>query len=145
MQLADIEPGLHVIWDDNPSAETRNSLIQKIDSFNHRTFPSEFERFALLLQDSTACLKGGISGMIYGNWLFVDGLWVDDGLRRRGIGVALMNRAEGHAIARGCHSAWLNTFQARGFYEALGYELFGMLDDYPAGQKRCFLRKRLIP
>ena len=65
MQLADIEPGLHVIWVDSPSVETRNNLIQKIDAFNHRTFPSEFERFALLLQDDPACLKGGVSGMIY--------------------------------------------------------------------------------
>jgi hypothetical protein len=63
MQLADIEPGLHVIWDDSPSIETRNNLIQKIDAFNHRTFPSKFERFALLLQDDAACLKGGVSGM----------------------------------------------------------------------------------
>jgi hypothetical protein len=43
----DIEPGLHVLWDDNPSVETRDTLIQPIDAFNHRTFPSEFERFAL--------------------------------------------------------------------------------------------------
>jgi GNAT superfamily N-acetyltransferase len=114
-------------------------------AFNHGTFPSKFERFALLLQDGAACLKGGVSGMIYCDWLFVDGLWVDDNLRHRGVGAALMKHAEDHAIARGCHSAWLDTFQARGFYEAVGYELFGMLDDYPAGQKRCFLKKRLVP
>jgi N-acetylglutamate synthase-like GNAT family acetyltransferase len=145
MQLADIEPGLHVIWDDSPSVETRNNLVQKIDAFHHRTFPSKFERFALLLQDDAACLKGGVSGMIYCDWLRVDGLWIDDGLRHRGMGTELMIRAENHAIARGCHSAWLTTFQARGFYEAVGYELFGMLDDYPTGQKQYFMRKRLIP
>jgi GNAT superfamily N-acetyltransferase len=78
-------------------------------------------------------------------WLLVNGLWVDDCLRHRGIGTELMMRAENHAIARGCHSVWLRTFQARGFYEAVGYELFGMLDNHPAGQKLYFLRKRLIP
>ncbi len=145
MLLADIEPGLHVIWDDSPSIEIRNDLIRKIDAFNARTVPAEFERFALLLQDAAACLKGGVSGIIYRDWLFVDGLWIDDGLRHRGIGTELMIRAENHAIARGCHSVWLDTFEARGFYEAVGYELFGMLDNYPAGQKRYFLRKRLIP
>ena len=145
MQLADIEPGLHVIWDDSPSVETRDNLVQKIDAFHHRTFPSEFERFALLLQDAAACLKGGLSGLIYCDWLRVDGLWIDDVLRHRGIGTELMTRAENHAIARGCHSAWLTTFQARGFYEAVGYELFGMLDNHPAGQEQNFMRKRLIP
>ena len=141
----DIEPGLHVIWDDSPSAETRNNLVQKIDDFHHRTFPSEFDRFALLLQDDAACLKGGVSGLIYCEWLRVDGLWVDDVLRHRGIGTELMIRAENHAIAKGCHSAWLTTFQARGFYEAVGYELFGTLDSFPAGQTMYFLRKQLIP
>ena len=145
MQLADIEPGLQVVWDESPSVEVRNDLIRKIDAFHHRTFPSKFVPFALLLQDDAVCLKGGVTGTIYCDWLRVDGLWVDDGLRHRGIGTELMTRAENHAVARGCHSAWLKTFQARGFYEAVGYELFGMLDDHPAGQKQYFLRKRLIP
>jgi GNAT superfamily N-acetyltransferase len=145
MQLADIEPGLHAIWDDSPSVETRNSLVQKIDAFHHRTFPSQFERFALLLQDDAACLKGGVSGTIYCDWLRVDGLWVDDGLRRRGIGTELMIRAENHAITRGCHSAWLTTFQARDFYEAVGYELFGMLDNFPRRPTAVFHEKATDP
>jgi GNAT superfamily N-acetyltransferase len=145
MQLADIDPSLHVIWDGSPSDETRNNLVPKIDAFHHRTFPSKFEPFALLLQDDAAYLKGGVSGMIYCDWLRVDGLWVDDGLRHRGIGTELMMRAENHAIARGCHSAWLTTFQAHGFYEAVGYELFGMPDNLPAGQTQFFMRKRLAP
>lgn len=53
--------------------------------------------------------------------------------------------AENHAVAKGCHSAWLDTFQARGFYEAVGYELFGMLNDYPAGQTQYFLEKATCP
>lgn len=56
-----------------------------------------------------------------------------------------MIRAENHAVARGCHSAWLKTFQARGVYDALGYDLFGTLDNHPGDQKQYFLRKRLIP
>jgi len=62
MNFADIAPGLHAVWDDNPSAESRELLVEKIDAFHHRTFPSEFERFTLLLQDNTASMKGGIQG-----------------------------------------------------------------------------------
>jgi GNAT superfamily N-acetyltransferase len=133
MQLADIEPGLHLIWDESPSIEIRNDLSQKIDAFNACTVSFKFERFALLLWDDAACLRGGVSGIIYWDWLFVDSLYIDDGLRHRGIGTELMKLAESHALARGCHPVWLDTFQARAFYEALGYELFGMLDNYPAG------------
>jgi GNAT superfamily N-acetyltransferase len=105
MNLADIAPGLHAIGDDNPSAETREHLVEKIDTFRRRTFPSEFQRFTLLLQDNAASLKGGVSGVIYCDWLRIDGLWVDDALRHRGIGTRLITCAENHAIARGCHSA----------------------------------------
>ena len=69
---------------------------------------------------------------------------VDPSLRGQGAGRALMAHAEAHAVAEGCHSAWLDTFQARGFYEAFGYQVFGTLEDYPPGQRRSFLRKRLI-
>jgi len=145
MHLADIALGLHAIWDDNPSVETREHLVDKIDAFHHRTFASEFKRFSLLLQDNTASLKGGVSGVIYCDWLRIDGLWVDDALRHRGIGTRLITRAENHAITLGCHSAWLTSFQARGFYEAVGYEVFGTLDNFPAAQQQHFLRKRLVP
>ena len=68
----------------------------------------------------------------------------NDDWRGQGVGRALMGHAEAHARERECHSAWLDTFQARGFYEALGYVPFGELEDYPPGQSRYFLRKRLV-
>ena len=42
-----------------------------------------------------------------------------------------MNDAEREAIRRGCRGAWLDTysFQARGFYERLGYTIFGTIDN----------------
>ena len=78
-------------------------------------------------------------------WLFVKFLWVSHGLRGRGVGRELMDRAEVRSRERGCHSAWLDTFsfQARGFYEKLGYEEFGRLD-YPPDHHRHFMRTRLI-
>jgi hypothetical protein len=52
---------------------------------------------------------------------------------------------EVEAILRGCHSAFLDTFsyQARPFYEKLGYEVFGTLNDYPRGHQRFYMQKRL--
>jgi ribosomal protein S18 acetylase RimI-like enzyme len=49
------------------------------------------------------------------------------------------------AAARGCIGVWLDTyaFQARGFYEKLGYEVFGTLADHPRGGGRFFMRKLL--
>ena len=100
-------------------------------------------RLVLLVRDAAGALKGGLLGYTHWNWLFVSHLWVDDGFRGRGIGSELLARAEAEAAARGCRHAHLDTFsfQARGFYESLGYELFGTLDDYPPGHSRYFLRK----
>ena len=41
--------------------------------------------------------------------------------------------------------AWLDTFefQARGFYERLGYTCFGRLEDYPPGFARYFMKKTM--
>jgi hypothetical protein len=48
-------------------------------------------------------------------------------------------------MRRGCVGVWLDTFsfQARGFYEKLGYRVFGEVADYPPGHTRHFLKKSL--
>jgi len=56
-----------------------------------------------------------------------------------------MQMAEREAVARGCRGAWLDTFdfQARGFYERLGYACFGEIPEYPIGHTRFFMKKDL--
>jgi N-acetylglutamate synthase-like GNAT family acetyltransferase len=125
-----------------PSPDVRRALGEAIDAFNARTVPQDVQRFALLLHEGER-LAAGLSGVLAWQWLFVAALWVDDAWRGRGVGTALLARAEAHAVAAGCHSAWLDTFQARDFYAALGYREFGALEDYPPGQTRYFMRKRL--
>jgi GNAT superfamily N-acetyltransferase len=72
-------------------------------------------------------------------------VYLPEDLRGAGLGRQLMEQAEQEAIHRGCHIIWLDTFtfQARGFYERLGYTVFGTLEDYPPGHSRFFLRKNL--
>jgi GNAT superfamily N-acetyltransferase len=89
--------------------------------------------------------KGGVLGGIWGSWLHVSFLWMDEALRDQDWGTHLMDHAETCARERGCHSVTLDTpsFQARPFYEARSYEVFGTFDDYPPGHKKFFLRKKL--
>jgi GNAT superfamily N-acetyltransferase len=139
-----IPAGLHLSFDAAPSVETRGMLGHEINTFHARTVPHDARRFALLLRDEPGRLAAGLSSLVSWQWLFVEALWVGDAWRGRGVGRALLTQAEAHAVAAGCHSAWLDTFQARDFYLALGYRQFGALDDYPPGQTRFFLRKRLV-
>jgi len=90
-------------------------------------------------------IVGGLLAETQLGWMYVSALSVAEHLRGQGYGRALMEAAEAEAAARGCHSVWLNTFsyQAPEFYRRLGYVTFGTLDDYPPGQTRIFLRKKL--
>ena len=94
-------------------------------------------------------LLGGLIGSTSYGWLLIKMLWVEEGVRSRGLGTLLMRRAEQEAVHRQCHAAWLDTSSARArqFYEKLGYRLFGRLanvaEEKPAGHFRHFLCKRL--
>ena len=88
---------------------------------------------------------GGVYGATMWSWLMIDGLWVDEALRGRGIGSDLLLRSEAIAIARGCLGSWLGTFdfQARAFYERHGYSVFAELRGFPPGHTHFHLWKKL--
>ncbi len=138
-------PGdLHLRLETDPSTAFRAELAARIHGFHAETVtPWRADRFALRVTDAADALAAGLLGVIAWEWLFVEAVWVDAAQRGRGTGQALMAAAEAHARVLGCRGAWLDTFQARGFYEALGYTVFGSLADYPPGQTRWFLRKPL--
>jgi GNAT superfamily N-acetyltransferase len=135
--------GLRLTVDTAPSVELRRTLWAEIDDFNARAAPLQVRRVAFLLHDPNGGRAGGLSAAMYWGWMFVDAMWVAESWRRQGIGRWLMTRAEEHARRAACHSVWLDTFQARGFYAALGYAVFAELEDYPPGQSRYFMRKRI--
>lgn len=77
--------------------------------------------------------------------LYVDILWVDDDHRGMGLGSRLLCELEEDAKEKGITLIHLDTFdfQARGFYEKHGYELFGTLEDCPQGHRHYYLKKSL--
>lgn len=99
----------------------------------------------IFLRDARGHVVGGLLGHIRWRWLYVAKLWVNDSLRGQGHGARLMKAAEEHARSLGSIGACVDTFeyQARPFYEKLGYELFGTLEDYPPGYRQFHLVKRL--
>jgi ribosomal protein S18 acetylase RimI-like enzyme len=98
------------------------------------------------LRDEQGQIVGGLLGQLLYSWLRIEILAVAEQYRGQDWGQRLMEEAERRAVEAGCHSAWVDTFsfQAPGFYQRLGYRVFGELPDYPAGQTRLFLCKRLF-
>jgi len=107
----------------------------------------DWQPLALALRAPDASLVGGVYGATMWGWLLIDGLWVADQLRGRGLGRRVLLAAETVAIHRGCRGAWLGTFdfQARGFYERLGYTVFAELASFPAQHTHYHLRKSFAP
>jgi GNAT superfamily N-acetyltransferase len=77
----------------------------------------------------------------------VNVLFVPELLRGSGIGTKLMREAEAEALRRGCRGGLVDTFsfQARPFYERLGYQVFGSMPDCPPGQTLFFLSRKFNP
>lgn len=124
----------------------RLAVLQPLVEFNaSRVGPSQGTPLGVLVRDAAGTITGGLWGYTGYDWLFIQLLVVPQALRGRGIGTEAMRLAETEARRRGCHGAWLDTFdfQARGFYERLGYDCFAELPDYPRGHRRFFMKKSL--
>ena len=134
---------------ERPEPHMREAIVRPLIDFNNSraSQPEDCRPLVIILSDPDS---GGILGGLWGETNFahlhIDLLFVPETLRGSGLGRQMLLQAEQEAKARGCLGVWLDTysFQARGFYERLGYAVFGTLDDYPPGQSRIFLKKALV-
>ncbi|MCW2382813.1 MULTISPECIES: GNAT family N-acetyltransferase [unclassified Sphingobium] len=137
---------LHITVPEQPSEADRNAVFVPLLAYNiAQAGNPNIRPIAILLTDEQGERVGGIWGKCSYDWMFVELLAIAPEHRGGGHGKALMAEAERVARAHGCVGIWLDTyaFQARGFYEKLGFSVFGTLDDHPVGQQRFFLSKRL--
>jgi GNAT superfamily N-acetyltransferase len=98
---------------------------------------------AVFAQDGAGAIIGGVQGKVYWNGLEVELLWVDEAWRRRGVAGELMEKLEAFARQHGAVIAYLRTVDARPFYERIGYEVYGVLEDRPIGTVLYHMKKRL--
>ena len=131
-----------------PTNTDRAAILQRLAEFNRqRAAVGEVGPLAILLNDEVGTTVGGLWGDIIFRWLRIELVFVPETMRGQGVGTELVNRGEELAIARGCVGASLDTysFQARGFYEKLGYSLVGSIEDCPPGGALHFMKKSLSP
>jgi GNAT superfamily N-acetyltransferase len=131
---------------DVPDDATRKAILDPLLAYNaSKTGRNDMRPLICTLDDVHGKVIGGLWGRTAYDWLFIELLFVPESLRQQGVGRDLMRHAETEALSRGCHSAWLDTFQfqAKGFYEKLGYSCFGELNNYPDGASRYWMRKAL--
>jgi GNAT superfamily N-acetyltransferase len=143
---SDVPSSLQWSIDHHPSDQAIQAVRDELIAYNVATAAIDTSRdVAIWLHDARGSLMGGIVGTIWGHCVEIKYLWVHPSLRGKGYGCRLLQTLEQEARAQQCHAAILDTysFQAPGFYQRLGYEIFGVIDGYPRGYQKVFLKKRL--
>jgi GNAT superfamily N-acetyltransferase len=127
-----------------PTLDDFRVMFQGLDRFNTPIAgPAKFAPLAVLLRDGANATIGGLWGGTIYSWLIISMLFVPETMRRRGIGASLIRAAETEARSRACVGMQVDTFgfQARSFYESLGFKVFGVQPNFPPGHRCFFLRK----
>ena len=135
-----------IVYVDNPEQSAWGIIGQGINNYNQQQAGDEkAQRLCFALKGPDQVIVGGVIAVTYWDWLFIDLMWVKDELRGRGYGHRLLTLVEDEARQRGAKNVYLDTFsfQAPDFYKQHGYQVFGELQNFPAGHQRYFLTKQL--
>ena len=140
-----MEPGIALHLEDSPALDDINAVERILGAYNRQMGLPGWQSLTLVLRDATGTVVGGLRGNTGWEWLYVDTLAVAEELRGQDWGTRLLAAAEQEAVRRGCHSAYLDTFdfQALPFYQKQGYAIFGTLPHFPGEHTRYFLQKAL--
>ena len=131
---------------DTPRTEDLDFLGAALAAFNDRDVgPAARQALAVFVRDVEGDVVAGLSGYTAWGWLYVQWLWVAEDQRGHRLAGRMLDMAEGEARSRGCHGAYIDTFnpQALRTYQRAGYTVFGSLPDFPNGRTRSFLSKTL--
>jgi GNAT superfamily N-acetyltransferase len=133
---------------DESTIEERELLDNRLVDFNRRNVPfqqsEDWINLSYVLKDNAGQVIAGINATLYcWNIMYVDILYVDNVHRGKGYGKRLLDQAESQAKRLGGYMSHLDTFdwQAKEFYEHLGYVVFGILENCPPGHNRYYMKK----
>ena len=137
---------IHV--ENNENASVAKILFEGIKSYNELKIGKYTrEPFTIYTQSKDDDkIIGGCDGYTTGKYCYAHRIWVDPKHRKTGIGTQLMLELEKYAKNKNCHTISLDTaeFQAKDFYEKLGYAVVSIVDGiiFP-GYKQYFMSKML--
>ncbi|MGI5309546.1 GNAT family N-acetyltransferase [Rheinheimera sp. WS51] len=120
---------------------------QKIAEFNALHWNASLRQpLGLKKLDNQGELIAALTGRTFGNWFYLESFWLAESYRGKGLGKAMLLEAEQLAKQRGCRYVLLDTlnFQAKPFYQRLGYQIIWTQADYPFdGGAKYFMQKQL--
>jgi GNAT superfamily N-acetyltransferase len=132
--------------------ETDNSLINSvikkgIIDYNAPFFGSNpSQPFTIYIKNLQSEVIAGLTGFYKGKYARVDLFWVHNEFRYQGLGKKLILKLEEFSKIKGCCYIQLDTFdfQARPFYEKLGFECLGTISRWVEDRDCHFMRKTIL-
>ena len=134
------------IVETDPTVEDVRFLEDRLYEYGvEQTGVDDGQWLAMFLRDDHQTIYAGLKGWTWCGSCYIQTVWVHHTLRGQGIGTQLLQAAEQEARRRGCQQMILTSysFQAPGFYQRLGFEVFAVLDEHPRGHRDYYLHKWL--
>ncbi len=135
----------------NPNDSDAKTISKGIIDFNHLKVPDleplEAEvKFFVFAKNEENAVIGGVRATCFWNTMHIELLWLSEECRGKGMGKALIDSAENFAIKHNCEKVFVETtsWQAKPFYEKVGYKHIATLNDRPKGHASHYLTKDLI-
>jgi|SwirhisoilCB3_FD_contig_41_3129641_length_768_multi_2_in_0_out_0_1 GNAT superfamily N-acetyltransferase len=129
--------------DEDP--KTVEAIIEGIKGFNKRFVDAPPpQKFNVAVRDDGGTVVGGVAATLGAGSMYLEVVWNGDAIRGKGHGRKMIQMVEEEGKRRGAQDSWLYTmsFQARPFYEKLGYKVVGEVP-FPGGHQRIVMWKAL--
>ena len=142
-----------ITFKSNLTTKNRTYLEHALEAYNfsknsymNPAIYDHLENFGFYAYDQGELVGGAYGSLDDGYWCHLKLLFVEEAYRNQNIATRLMQQVEEFAHAHHCMGIRTETwsFQARGFYEKLGFVLYGQLDNHPPTATEYLLKKVLI-
>ena len=133
---------------DMPDPGAAAVVDQGLGDFNDEAAPlHEVTPLMCFVRDASGRVIGGAVGRTWGACCELQQMWVEPSLRQHGLGTRLVKMFEQRAAERGCRTFYLDTFsfQARPFYERLGYSVATTIAGFGHGIEKYLMVRREPP
>lgn len=138
---------VNIITDFKDNEVISKIIYENLKKFNESIIGNyEAKPFIIYAKSESSGVFGGIKGDVFGTLCRVFTVWIHENYRSKGLGRELFAKLDIFARENNCNMIQLDTaeFQAKGFYEKLGYQVIATLPDNFMGYTSYILRKHLI-
>ncbi|MEC0239951.1 GNAT family N-acetyltransferase [Paenibacillus dokdonensis] len=128
----------------SPNEKDIEKVRKMLQRYNSQHFETIDEKeFAIYIKESEKIIAG-VTGTIFGKWMEIKYLVVEEKYRGDGLGKKLLELAEKEAIKNDCEYIFLYTFGFQGvnFYPKFGFKEVFSIKNYPlTGTEHWFIKE----